>query len=95
MRASTTKRENPGAAPLIEVEQLAVRFGAQRAVDGVSFTLHAGQCLALVGESGSGKSVTARSLLGLSGGAVTADRLRVLGQDGLRLGENGWRTVRG
>lgn len=95
MRASTTKRENPGAAPLIEIEQLAVRFGAQRAVDGVSFTLHAGQCLALVGESGSGKSVTARSLLGLSGGTVTADRLRVLGQDGLRLGENGWRTVRG
>jgi peptide/nickel transport system permease protein len=36
-----------------------------KAVDGVSFSLRAGECLGIVGESGCGKSVTALSLLGL------------------------------
>ncbi|MBM3513217.1 MAG: ABC transporter ATP-binding protein [Alphaproteobacteria bacterium] len=56
-------------APLLEVKDLAVRFGdgedAVDAVKGVSFALDRGESLALVGESGSGKSVTALSILQL------------------------------
>ena len=39
--------------------------GTARAVDGVSFDLHAGETLGIVGESGCGKTVTSLSLLRL------------------------------
>jgi peptide/nickel transport system ATP-binding protein len=48
-----------------------------------------------VGESGSGKSVTARALLGLTGGSVASRRLALGDTDLGGLGEAGWRRVRG
>jgi len=89
----------PGPArPLVEVEGLEVAFGhAPPVVSGISFQLHAGQCLALVGESGSGKSVTARSLAGLAGqGArVGARRLSFDGLDLRTLDARAWQRLRG
>jgi peptide/nickel transport system ATP-binding protein len=86
--------------PLLDVENLRVRFGSRTAVpvvDGISFTLSRGECLALVGESGSGKSVTARTLVGLTGtgSLVEHDRLRFDGEDSARFSERTWRQVRG
>ncbi|WP_067479816.1 dipeptide ABC transporter ATP-binding protein [Actinomadura hibisca] len=81
---------------LLDVAGLTVDFGTgEAAVRGVSFHLDPGECLAIVGESGSGKSVTARALLGLSGGEVAADRLHLDGRDLRTLNERAWRDVRG
>ena len=73
--ASPAASLDPTAPSVLVVEDLRVHYettkGAAKAVEGVSFTLPPGRCLAIVGESGSGKSVTARSLVGLAGqGAV-------------------------
>jgi peptide/nickel transport system ATP-binding protein len=60
------------AGPLLEIEDLRVDFatdeGTVHAVDGVSFSLEAGEVLSIVGESGCGKSVTAMTILGLTRG---------------------------
>src|SRR5262244_4504557 len=57
------------ATPLLSVRNLKTYFpqdeGTVKAVDGVSFDLHAGGTLGVVGESGCGKSITARSILGI------------------------------
>jgi len=87
--------------PLLKVEGLRVGFARGRdvrpVVKGVSFELAPGRCLAVVGESGSGKSVTARTLVGLTGAGarVEADRLELGGRDLLGLREKQWRALRG
>jgi peptide/nickel transport system ATP-binding protein len=66
-------------------------------VKGIDIAVHAGECVALVGESGSGKSVTARSLLGLSGSGARIDAARFTldGRDARRFTARDWRALRG
>ena len=86
---------------LLEIENLQTHFrtrdGVNRAVDGVSFTVEAGETLAIVGESGCGKSVTASSVLRLipePPGKIKGS-IRFEGVDLLKLDERAMRDIRG
>lgn len=87
--------------PRVSIRNLSVAFettsGLRQIVEGVSFDLEPGRCVAIVGESGSGKSVTARTIVGLAGrGArVQADALELHGRDVRSLGARRWHGIRG
>ena len=53
-------------AALLTIDNLSVRFGASRVIEGLSFSVHPGRTTAVVGESGSGKSVTSLSIMRLA-----------------------------
>jgi peptide/nickel transport system ATP-binding protein len=103
---SDYRANTPDEHLALEVEDLYVRFGRRprtrhdepgAVVSGISFSVRMGECLALVGESGSGKSVTARTLVGLTGdnASVAAGRIELNGLDVRRISDRQWRAVRG
>ncbi len=88
--------------PLLAVTDLRISFntdaGLARAVDGVTFTVHAGETVGLVGESGCGKSLTALSLLKLipAGGQLApGSRVAFDGLDVFSLPDRALRAMRG
>ena len=97
MTSPSTPLCTASQAPLLELVDLCVHFrvGArlERAVDGISLELQAGERLALMGESGSGKSLTALAIMGLLAGKPgvhESGEIRFRGQslrDPERLGE--------
>jgi phospholipid/cholesterol/gamma-HCH transport system ATP-binding protein len=66
-------------APVIEIDGVVTRFGAQSVHDGVSFDVRRGTLLALIGGSGTGKSVLLREIIGLQ--RPTGGAIRLLGTD--------------
>lgn len=66
----------------IEVEDLTKTYGPVTAVDGVSFTVAAGDIVGLLGGNGAGKTTTLAMLLGLV--LPTRGAIRILGTDALR-----------
>ena len=91
------------AGALLEVNDLSKHYPTQqswlgrggalvRAVDGVSFTIGAGETLGLVGESGCGKSTTGKLILRLQN--PTAGSIRWQGTDISTLGQAQMRPVR-
>jgi len=64
---------------MIRIEQLVKSFGAQRAVDGVSFAVERGEVLGFLGPNGAGKSTTMRMITGYL--PPTSGRVTVGGHD--------------
>jgi peptide/nickel transport system ATP-binding protein len=103
MKGPTAPTRVPAAVgePLLEVNDLSTYFdtltGPARSVDGVSFTVRAGQTLGVVGESGCGKSVTALSILRLlaTPPAHVRGSVALRGVDLLQLSEREMRSIRG
>ena len=87
--------------PLLDVRDLRTEFhtddGIVKAVDGVSFSVEAGQVLGIVGESGSGKSVTCLTVMGLNDPKISKSSGEVLfrGEDLLTAAPARLRDVRG
>jgi len=81
--------------PLLALDQFCARFGPERVVDRVSFSIGIGEKFGLVGESGSGKSVTALSILRLTEGASFEGHIRFEGVDLLSRSERQLRGLRG
>lgn len=86
---------------VLTVRDLQVHFftdtGVVKAVDGVDFSLEAGEVLGLVGESGSGKSVTGFSILRLvdAPGRLVGGQILFKGQDLAQLSAAEMRNLRG
>ncbi|MBV9026332.1 MAG: ABC transporter ATP-binding protein [Streptomycetaceae bacterium] len=87
---------------LLDVRDLHVEFrtreGVAKAVNGVSYSVDAGETLAVLGESGSGKSVTAQAIMGILDtppGFVRHGEILFKGTDLLRMSAGERRKVRG
>jgi len=98
-----TQMSDPGN--ILEIAGLAASFFTPRgvfpALEGVSFSVPAGEIVGIVGQSGSGKSVTSLSVMGLlpSGGKVTGGAIRLnldaLAYDLTKTPEKVFRKLRG
>ena len=86
---------------LLEVSDLRTQFptkeGIVRAVDGVTFSIAAGEMLGLVGESGCGKSITALSVMRLVSppGRIVSGSVRFNGRELLEASDDEMRDLRG
>ncbi len=87
--------------PILSIEELVVRFntyaGTVHAVNGMSFTVQAGEMFGLVGESGCGKSVTGLAVLRAvpSPGYIANGRLAFNNEDIMQKSEEEMRDLRG
>jgi peptide/nickel transport system ATP-binding protein len=86
--------------PLLDVQDLHIHYDTQRgvmkAVEGVSFSLEAGQHIGLIGESGCGKTTTGRSLLRVMprNGSIAHGKAIFKGRDLVTLPEEAMRELR-
>ena len=87
---------------LLEIRDLETKFytvdGIVNAVNGISYAVDSGECLAIVGESGSGKSVGALSILRLipsPPGRIVGGQILFKGTDLLTLSDDELRRIRG
>ncbi|MDB5841125.1 MAG: glutathione transporter ATP-binding protein [Herminiimonas sp.] len=89
--------------PILQVRNLRIDYktaaGDARAVDDVSFNLHAGEYLGLVGESGCGKSTIAKAVLGILpgnarvGGSMKYGETELVGIGGERMRKLRWAEI--
>ncbi|WSZ42236.1 ABC transporter ATP-binding protein [Streptomyces sp. NBC_00190] len=100
--AIPSPRDGDKQGPLLEVRDLHVEFhtrdGVAKAVNGVNYSVSAGETLAVLGESGSGKSVTAQAIMGILDmppGKIPQGEILFRGEDMLKMTFEQRRKIRG
>ncbi|MEW1723943.1 ABC transporter ATP-binding protein [Streptomyces sp. NPDC093109] len=100
--APSPRGANKNGDTLLEVRDLHVEFhtrdGVAKAVNGVNYSVAAGETLAVLGESGSGKSVTAQAIMGILDmppGRIPKGEILFRGQDMLKMSNEERRLIRG
>ena len=73
--------------PVVETQELSVRFGGVLAVNNVAFTLRERELRCLIGPNGAGKSTFFKSITGQIRGGQSSGRVQIRGQD-----VTGWST---
>lgn len=96
---STTETDTAQRA-VLEVSDLRVRFGSDAegryVVDGLSYSVAAGETLAIIGESGSGKTVSSRAIMGLlPRSATVTGSARLQGEELIGIGRKAMQRLRG
>ncbi|MFH9421459.1 ABC transporter ATP-binding protein [Streptomyces sp. NPDC017529] len=96
------RAEDKSEGNLLEVRDLHVEFhtrdGVVKAVNGVNYSVAAGETLAVLGESGSGKSVTAQAIMGILDmppAKIPQGEILFRGQDMLKMSGEQRRKIRG
>jgi len=102
LQAGGSARMARGTAKLLEVRNLETKFytadGVVNALNGISYSVDKGECLAIVGESGSGKTVGVLSILRLiqsPPGRIVGGEILFKGTDLLKLDDRDLRKIRG
>lgn len=86
MPAAPTKPAAPAhTGPVLEVDRVTVRFGAQEVLRDISLAIGSGETLVILGESGCGKTVLLKTLIGLV--RPTAGEIRFEGKAIAKLGD--------
>lgn len=68
-----------GTEPIIEVQDLAKKFGSRTILNGVSFKVHRGETMIIMGGSGCGKSTLLRQIIGSI--KPTSGSIRIFGEE--------------
>lgn len=79
---SADVRSLPTAQPLVETQDVTVKFNDRPALQGVNLAVRSGEVVTLIGPNGSGKTTLIRVL----GGLIRADAGAVAKRKGLRIG---------
>ncbi len=75
--------EPTGRRPLLEVDEVTIRFGGVVALNGIDFTLYEGEILGLIGPNGAGKTTCFNAITGVARpttGAIRLNGQRLVGR---------------
>ncbi|MDR3521339.1 MAG: branched-chain amino acid ABC transporter ATP-binding protein/permease [Acidocella sp.] len=82
----------PAGKPVLEVKNLSAGYAGSVILNGISFTIHEGEAIAILGRNGVGKTTTLNSLMGtvdINGGEIWLDGKNITGVKSYQINQQG------